>query len=134
MQDNWKVNNKLTLDYGIRFVHATPLYDKLLQGGNFLPDEWSRSRRASGVRVRLRTGASPCTGTNRQAMNPLTGQLLGPNTTAAVGTLVPGSGTESNGLFSPGQGIAKNELHLPEARRAGRASAWPTTSAASRRS
>jgi hypothetical protein len=112
-QDNWKVNEKLTLDYGIRFVHATPLYDKLLQGGNFLPDQYSRAV-APLVYVFGCTGASPCSGTNRQAMNPLTGQLLGPNTTAAVGTLVPGSGNESNGLFSPGQGIAKTGYTFPK--------------------
>ena len=41
VQDNWKVNNRLTLDYGMRFVHATPQYDKLGQGSNFLPDKWA---------------------------------------------------------------------------------------------
>ena len=25
VQDNWKVTNRLTLDYGVRFVNATPL-------------------------------------------------------------------------------------------------------------
>ena len=43
VQDNWKVNNRLTLDYGMRFVHPLPQYDKLGQGSNFLPDKWSRS-------------------------------------------------------------------------------------------
>src|SRR5262249_8657059 len=45
----------------------------------------------------------PCSGTNRQAMNPLTGQFLGPNSTAAIGTLVPNTGSATNGLFLPGQ-------------------------------
>ena len=27
VQDNWKVNNKLTLDYGVRLVHAQPQHD-----------------------------------------------------------------------------------------------------------
>ena len=26
LQDNWKVNGKLTLDYGLRFVHQPPQY------------------------------------------------------------------------------------------------------------
>ena len=41
VQDNWRVNGRLTLDYGMRFVHASPQYDKLGQGTNFLPDKWS---------------------------------------------------------------------------------------------
>ena len=39
VQDNWKASNQLTLDYGVRFVHAQPQYDSLLQSGNFLPDK-----------------------------------------------------------------------------------------------
>ena len=58
-------------------------------------------------------GVSPCTGTNRQAMNPLTGQFLGPNTTAAVGTLVAGSGQQYDGLFSQGDGIDKTGYTFP---------------------
>ena len=54
VQDNWKVNNQLTLDYGVRFVHAQPQYDSLLQSGNFLPDKWSQVGRADSLRRRLR--------------------------------------------------------------------------------
>ncbi len=43
VQDNWKVNNRLTLDYGMRFVNALPQYDSLGQGNNFLPDKWTQS-------------------------------------------------------------------------------------------
>jgi len=113
LQDNWKVNSKLTLDYGIRFVHTTPLYDNLLQGGNFLPERWSLSDAPVVYVFGCANGVYPCSGTNRQAMNPLTGQFLGPNTTAAVGTLVPGSGADYNGLFSAGEGIAKTSYTFP---------------------
>ena len=54
VQDNWKVNNQLTLDYGVRFVHAQPQHDSLLQSGNFLPDKWSQCGRADSLRRRLR--------------------------------------------------------------------------------
>ena len=70
MQDNWKVNNQLTLDYGVRFVHAQPQYDSLLQSGNFLPDKWSRSDAPMLYVAGCANGVYPCTGTNRQAMNP----------------------------------------------------------------
>src|SRR5207249_10856122 len=55
----------------------------------------------------------PCSGTNRQALNPVTGQLLGPNTSLAIGTLVPNSGNTTNGLFLSGQGIAKTTYTWP---------------------
>ena len=43
IQDNWKVNRKLTLDYGVRLVHQQPQYDTLGQASNFLPDKWTLS-------------------------------------------------------------------------------------------
>jgi len=38
-------------------------------------------------------------------MNPLTGQFLGPNTTLAIGTMVPNTGNTTNGLVQAGKGI-----------------------------
>ena len=43
---------------------------------------------------------------NQQALNPVTGQLLGPNSSVAIGTLVPGSGSPTNGIFTAADGIA----------------------------
>jgi len=112
-QDNWKVNNQLTLDYGVRFVHAQPQHDGLLQSGNFLPDKWSQGEAPILYVAGCANGVYPCTGTNRQAMNPRTGQFLGPNSTLAIGTLVPNSGNLTNGLYQSGQGIAKTTYTFP---------------------
>ena len=54
IQDNWKVNSRLTLDYGMRFVHQQPQYDELGQSANFLPKNGTRSTGAAAVRRRLR--------------------------------------------------------------------------------
>jgi hypothetical protein len=113
IQDNWKVNNKLTLDYGVRLVHQQPQYDSLGQASNFLPEKWSAGAAPVLYTGGCVNGVYPCTGTNRQAMNPLTGQLLGPNTVAAIGTLVPSSGNFTNGLFLSGQGIADTTYTYP---------------------
>ena len=44
---------------------------------------------------------------------PLTGQFLGPNSTLAFGTLVPGSGNPTNGLFAGGDGIVDTTYTFP---------------------
>ena len=114
VQDNWKVTNKWTLDYGVRIVHQQPQYDELGQAANFLPEEWAVSQ--APVLYLAGCAAQPCTGNNRQAMDPRTGQLLGPNSVVAIGTLVPSSGNTTNGLFLSGQGIAKTTYTWPAVR------------------
>jgi hypothetical protein len=114
VQDTWKVKTNWTMDYGVRFVHATPQQDKLLQSGNFLPDKWVPTAAPALYVPACANGAATCTGTNRAAMNPLTGQVLGTNSSLAVGTLVPNSGQERNGLFQSGQGIAESTYTFPK--------------------
>ena len=116
VQDNWKATSRLTLDYGVRFVNATPLYDKLMQGGNWLPERWTIANAPALYTFGCANGVYPCTGNNRQAMNPVTGQFLGPNTAVFVGTLVPNSGNPRNALVRGRSGHRQDELHLPEAR------------------
>jgi hypothetical protein len=111
IQDNWKATSKWTLDYGVRLVHQQPQYDELGQAANFLPDQWSLS--SAPALYQAGCAATPCTGANRQALDPRTGALLGANTAVAIGTLVPGSGNTTNGLFLSGQGIAKTTYTWP---------------------
>ena len=113
IQDNWKVKSNLTLDYGIRFVHQVPQYDGYLKSSNFLPEEWKASAAPMLYVAGCANGVYPCSGTNRQAMNPVTGQFLGPASALAIGTLVPGTGNSTNGVFGDGQGIVETNYRYP---------------------
>ena len=113
IQDNWKVNSKLTLDYGVRFVHQQPQYDALLQGSNFLPETWNPSQAPVQYVAGCANGVYPCSGTNRQAMDPRNNQFLGPLSALSIGQIVPGTGNLTNGIFLSGQGIAKTTYTWP---------------------
>ena len=113
LQDNWKVNDKLTLDYGVRLVRQQPQYDSLGQASNFLPDKWTQARAPVLYVAGCVNGANPCSGANRQAKNPLTNQLLGVGSAIAIGTIVPNSGDTLNGLFLSGEGIVKTTYTYP---------------------
>ena len=110
LQDNWKVNNKLTLDYGMRFVHMTPQYDANGFAAQFFSSEFDQNNSAVLYRPVCAPGAvAPCTGNNQRAMNPVTGQVLGPGSNTAVGSLVPGVGNRENGLVPSGTGVNPKE-------------------------
>jgi len=100
----------------VRLVHMQPQHDKLLQASNFFPGEWTRAN-APLLYVPGCIGASPCTGNNRNAMNPVTGEILTipgiPNTAAAIGTIIPGTGNLTNGIHQAGQGISKYSYEWP---------------------
>jgi Carboxypeptidase regulatory-like domain len=113
IQDNWKVNEKLTLDYGVRLVRQQPQYDSRGQASNFFVDKWSLGEAPLLYTAGCSNGAVTCSGNTRQAMDPRNGQLLGPNSTLAIGGIVPGTGSATNGLFLSGQGIVDTTYKWP---------------------
>ena len=62
IQDNWKVNNRLTLDYGMRFVHQQPQYETSGLASNFLPEEYARGAAPQLYVAGCANGVYPCSG------------------------------------------------------------------------
>jgi hypothetical protein len=103
VQDNWKTSKKLTLDYGLRFVHQSPQYDTHGFSSQFFEQNWDASKAPVLFRPVCAPGTiAPCNGQNVRAQNPLTGEILGPGSSSIVGQLVPGSGNLTNGVYPAG--------------------------------
>jgi hypothetical protein len=89
VQDSWRVNRKLTLDYGLRFTWYTPYTDKRSQAASFLPNLYDLSKaprlyypvlNSSGQRVAY-----------DQATNTYAPAVL-------IGAIVPNTGNTANGM------------------------------------
>ena len=87
-QDNWKVNRKLTLDFGIRFGWSTPWSDPAPQEeAGFVAGLWNPSKAVSLLMPTM-------VGGKRIAIDPRTGITY---PTAAIGAVAPNSGDLFNG-------------------------------------
>lgn len=113
LQDNWKVTNRLTLDYGLRFTNQQPQYDANGQASNFFVDRYNRANSPELYLPGCANGVSPCSGTNRQAFNPVTQSFMGVGTSVLIGQLVPNSGDLANGIVLAGNGISKYNYEWP---------------------
>ena len=95
IQDSWRVKKNLTLEIGMRVAYYTPWYAWHGFATGFALDRFDRSK-APVLFQPACLGATPCSGVNRVARNPLTGAttfgalLGGP-------AFVPGTGDPANG-------------------------------------
>ena len=95
LQDNWKVNRRLTLDLGVRFYNGTPQYDINGTAVNFVAANYSAAAAPRIYRPYCSNGAATCTSANTLVgRDPLTGNTVG---SAFVGAVVPGSGNYTDG-------------------------------------
>jgi hypothetical protein len=115
VQDNWKATNRLTLDYGLRFTRQQPQHDQFQQMSNFFPEQWSQAQAPTLYTAGCVMSGNSCV---RNAMDPRTGQILTvaglANTSAAIGTPIPGTGNLLNGIRQAGDGIAKTGYIWPK--------------------
>ena len=103
MQDNWKVNRRLTVDFGVRFYHQPPQNDANQTFANFFPDQYT-----AAAAPRLYVPAKP--GAARVAMDPGTGALA---PVAYIGLYVPNSGNPADGFKLLGKdGVSPDTYHL----------------------
>ena len=113
VQDNWRVRDRLTLDYGVRFAYMRPQYDSYGFSSNFLPEQWTAQQAPRLYVAGCVNNVYPCVAANRRALDPATGQMLGPNSALAIGTLVPNTGTITNGVFPSGTGpVSQNNYEV----------------------
>lgn len=97
-QDNWKVTNRLTLDYGMRFYIIQPQYDQRRQAAYFNPQLWNP---AKAVRLYL-------PGPGGSAIDPANPEVRLPS--YLVGRIVPGSGDPFNGMGFAGDGYLRGGI------------------------
>jgi Carboxypeptidase regulatory-like domain/TonB-dependent Receptor Plug Domain len=94
IQDNWRLSRQVTLDLGVRFSHIGVVYDRGRDIGWFDPAAWNPANAVKLWQPHCANGVFPCTGANRVALNPLTGET---RASPWIGAVVAGSGDLNNG-------------------------------------
>lgn len=88
VQDNWRVNQRLTLDFGVRFYHQTPQVDINNTFSNFVPSLYKASDMPRIYIPGLSNG-------KRVALDPLNNTVA---PVAYIGLFVPNSGNPAAGM------------------------------------
>ena len=92
-QDSWKLTKKFTVNYGLRISFVAPFHDTLGMMSNFDNSKYDPSKRVVYFQPVISGGL-------RQALNPITGEIL---PSVYIGAMVPNVGDINNGLVRSGQ-------------------------------
>jgi hypothetical protein len=97
VQDTWKVNRKLTLDYGIRFSDAPPFYQNDRKASIFDPNAYNPANAPRQYVPKIVNGV-------RVGYDAITNQTVSP---ALISAYVPGTGNIANGI------VVQNDPGVP---------------------
>ena len=137
VQDNWKVNSRMTLDYGMRFTHQQPQYDKNQQMSNFFPELWTAVAGADALRAGLQQRRGDLLG--QHAQRDGSAHRPDPDRAGRGQHARRRSARRSRARATRSTASARPATASPRPATPGRrsssvrASAWPTTSPATRR-
>lgn len=110
VQDTWRVNPRLTLDYGMRFSYYQPQFEERLRTGSFNPELYNPAQSVRLYRPACATALSAtatCSTGNTRAVDPTRPTNLLPS--FLIGTIVPNSGNVFNGVaFANDQNYPKS--------------------------
>jgi hypothetical protein len=98
LQDNWRVNTRLTLDYGVRFYHQSPTYDDSKYTSSFVSSMYTAANAPRLYYPGCKVAGATCSTANQIAIDPVTGAT---NFANYVGNLVPGVGSAIDGVLYP---------------------------------
>ena len=110
IQDNWKVNRRLTLDLGVRMYHQSPQDDNGHTFVNFFPSQYNKSAQSRLYVPYCSNGAATCSASNTLvARDPVTGATVG---SGFIGDLIPNSGVPASGEYTLGVGgVSEDTYH-----------------------
>ena len=99
VQDNWRVNPRLTIDYGVRLQHSGSNFEVNNMNTGFFADLWDPAKAARVFRLVCmdgRPGDQPCPAALQRTIDPANPSVL--LSSAFNGNIVPDSGDQINGI------------------------------------